>query len=242
MPRSNRTPRQEWPASGENRLLAALPPDEYAQVLAQTDLRSLQARDVLYRPGGRVEYVYFPRSGVVSSLFVMLDGRSAEVGAVGREGMLGVTAFLGADSYPTQAICQVPAEVLRMPAAAFVAEVRRGGQFHDVVYRYARVFFDTTVRMAACNCLHRVEERCARWMLMCRDRIGSDEFPLTQEFLALMIGVRRASVSLAAGMLQKAGLISYRHGRITILDRDRLEGASCECYRAVRDQYERAFP
>lgn len=172
----------------------------------------------------------------------MLDGRSAEVGVVGREGMLGVPAFLGADSYPTQVICQVPAEVLRMPAAAFVAEVRRGGQLQDAVYRYSRILIDTSSRLAACNCLHRLEERCARWLLMSRDRACSDEFPMTQEFLALMIGARRASVTLAAGILQKAGLISYRRGRLTILDRVGLEDVACECYRAIREEYDRICP
>jgi CRP-like cAMP-binding protein len=228
--------------SGENRLLAALPPDEFARIVAQTDVVSFRIREVLCRADGPLEYVYFPRSGVVSAIFVMLDGRAAEVGVVGREGMLGVFAFFGAESYPTQVICQIPAEVLRMPAAAFVAEVRRGGQFQDVVYRYTRCLIDSAFRMAACNCLHRVEERCARWMLMCRDRAGTDEFPLTQEFLALMIGVRRASVTLAAGILQKAGLISYRHGRVTVLDRVGLEDASCECYRAIQEEYDRTCP
>jgi CRP-like cAMP-binding protein len=233
---------RDQPDSGENRLLAALPPDEFARLLAQTDVMSFRIRDVLSRAAGPLESVYFPRSGLISAVFVMLDGRAAEVGVVGSEGMLGVSAFLGADLYPSQVICQIPAEVLRMPAAAFAAEVRRGGPLQDVVYRYTRVIIDNTVRMAACNCLHRVEERCARWLLMCRDRAGTDEFPLTQEFLALMIGVRRASVTLAAGVLQNAGLISYRHGRVTILDRERLEDASCECYRALREEYDRISP
>ncbi|SIO66535.1 cAMP-binding domain of CRP or a regulatory subunit of cAMP-dependent protein kinases [Singulisphaera sp. GP187] len=239
---SNHSPRNQIPSSGENRLLAALPADEYLRMLNRTVLLSLQSRDVLYRTGGAVEHVYFPRSGLISTVLVMLDGRAVEVGAVGREGMTGISAYLGADSCHDQVFCQVSAEVLQMPASVFAAEVRRSGQLQNVVSRYIRLVIDTGARLAACNCLHSVEERCARWLLMCRDSVVTDEFSLTQEYLALMLGVHRPSVTVAAGALQHAGLISYRHGRMTVLDRERLEEASCECYRAIKDESNRAFP
>jgi CRP-like cAMP-binding protein len=233
------TLRHDLPASGENRLLAALPPDEYARILDQAELRTLKLRDVLYRAGGPLEYVYFARSGVLSRILIMLDGSAAEVGLVGNEGMVGLAAYLGADTSLTQVICQIPAEVLRMPAVAFTSEVRRAGRLQEIVYRYTRGVINTTTIQCACNCLHSIEERCSRWILMSLDRAEADEFPLTQEFLAVMLGVHRPSVTLVAGALQNAGLISYRHGRVTVLDRERLEEVSCECYRAIRDDLER---
>lgn len=233
---------QDRPTSGENRLLAALPEDEYLRLLDRSDLISLPVREVLYRTGGIIEHVYFPRIGLISTVLVMLDGRAVEVGAVGREGMVGLSAHLGVDSSQDQVVCRISAEVLQMPASAFAAEVRRGGQLQDVISRYTHLVIDTTARLAACNCLHTVEERCARWILMSRDSVVEDVFPLTQEFLALMLGVHRPSVTVAAGALQHAGLISYRHGKMSVLDREGLEDASCECYRALRDDYDRVFP
>ena len=242
MSRSTQSPRHELPPSDNNRLLAALPEDEYVRILERTDLLSLQIREVLYRSGGAIEHVYFPRSGLISTVLVMLDGRAVEVGAVGREGMVGLSAFLGANTCQDQVLCQISAEVLQMPLSVFAAEVRRGGQLQNIIARYTHLVIDTGARLAACNCLHSVEERCARWILMSRDSVVADEFSLTQEFLALMLGVHRPSVTVAAGALQNAGLISYRHGRMTVLDRERLEEASCECYRAIKDDYNRVFP
>ncbi|SIO44263.1 transcriptional regulator, Crp/Fnr family [Singulisphaera sp. GP187] len=236
---STSTLRHDLPASGENRLLAALPPDEYARILDQAELKSLKLRDILHRAGGPLEHVYFARSGVLSRILIMLDGRAAEVSLVGNMGMVGLTAYLGADTCLTHVICQIPAEVLRVPALAFATEVRRAGRLQEIVYRYTRVVVNTTSILCACNCLHSIEERCARWILMSWDRAGTDEFPLTQEFLAVMLGVHRPSVTLVAGALQNAGLISYRHGRVTVLDRERLEEVSCECYRTIRDDFDR---
>ena len=223
----------------ENRLLAALPPDDFARLVARTTEVTFEHRDNAYRVGGPLDYVYFPRTGVMSSVVIMLDGSTAEIVATGAEGMLGLSTFLGATRSFEEVFCQIPPCVCRrLPAEEFVAEVARGGSFTAIVHGYTRSILATSAQLVACNALHAVNERCARWLLMCRDRVGSDEFPLTQEFLATMLGVRRATVTVAAGTLQTAGLITYRHGRVRILDRVGLEAASCECYAAMRSAFD----
>jgi CRP-like cAMP-binding protein len=229
-------------APTENRLLAALPKNEYDRLLAQTQDVSVGVRDVLYRANGPIEFVYFPRSGVMSMVVVMDDGGSVEVGMVGNEGLVGVPAFLGTDRSPTQVFCQVGGEMRRMRANVFRAEVRKDGPLQLLVMRYTQALLNTVSQATACNQLHAVEKRCARWLLATHDRVGADEFPLTQEFLAMMLGVRRASVTEAAGALQKAKLVTYHRGRIQILNRKKLEAASCECYRLIRDQLDRLLP
>jgi CRP-like cAMP-binding protein len=195
-------------------------------------------KDPLYEVGGPIEHVYFPRSGVLSAVVVMADGATAEVAAVGREGMVGASAGLGATLSTERVFCQVhPAVCRRLPAGEFRAEVARGGPVNDVVTGYVRACLTASYRQTACNSLHPIADRCARWLLMCRDAVGVDEFPLTHEFLAVMLGVRRASVSATAGHLQTAGMITYRHGRVTICDPPRLEEAACECYRVIRDAF-----
>ena len=155
--------------------------------------------------------------------------------------MAGVSAFLGATRCAEQVFCQIaPAECRRLPAAEFAAEVARGGPLRDVIYRYTRAAMTASARMTACNALHPADERCARWLLMCRDRMGSDEFTLTHEFLSIMLGVRRATVSTTAGTLQSAGLISYRHGRVKVIDPAGLEDVACECYRVLRGLFNHA--
>jgi CRP-like cAMP-binding protein len=220
----------------ENRLLAALPPPELARLIAQTTDITLGPKDLLYRAAGPMDHVYFPRSGVISAVVVMEDGQLAETAAVGREGMLGAATGLGATTSPEQVFCQVPpSECRRLPAAEFTAEVGRDGPLREIVHAYVCGSLAASARQTACNCLHPADERCARWILACHDRVGADEFPLTHEFLATMLGVRRATVTVTAGTLQSAGLIAYRHGRVRVLDRAGLEEAACECYRAIRD-------
>ena len=223
----------------ENRLLAALPPHDYARLAARMTDVTFEHRAHAYRTGGPLDSVYFPRTGVMSSVLIMLDGATAEVVATGAEGMLGFSTFLGATRSVEEVFCQIPPCLCRrIPAAEFVAEVARGGSLTGVVHAYARSVLATSAQLIACNALHAVNERCARWLLMCRDRVGADEFPLTQEFLATMLGVRRATVTVAAGTLQTAGLIAYRHGQVKILDRPGLEAASCECYAAMRGAFD----
>jgi CRP-like cAMP-binding protein len=220
----------------ENDLLSTLPPADLTRLTARmTDVR-VSHKEVLYPCGGTIDHVYFPRTGVLSAVIIMLDGQTAETAVIGHEGMVGVATALGAVRSVEQVFCQIgTAECRKLPAAEFVAEVARGGALRDVVHGYARGTLAVSARCTACNALHSVDERCARWLLMCRDRLDSDEFTLTHEFLAIMLGVRRATVTVTAGSLQSAGLITYRHGRVKILDRSGLEDASCECYRAIRD-------
>jgi CRP-like cAMP-binding protein len=197
---------------------------------------TLGHKELVYRAGGPIDYVYFPRTGMLSAVVVMEDGGSAEVSVIGSEGMAGVSTALGADRSQEQVFCQMgPCACRKMPAAEFAAEVNKGGPLRDVVYRYLRGALTASARLTACNCLHSADERCARWLLMCHDRAGSDQFPLTHEFQAIMLGVRRATVTVTAGSLQTAGFITYKNGQVTVRDRAGVEEAACECYAAGRD-------
>jgi len=223
----------------ENRLLAALPPADFTRLTARMTDVTLGHKEVLYRAGGPIEYVYFPRSGLLSSVVIMLDGQTAEAAAIGREGMIGVASFLGAVHSPEQVFCQVfPAECRKLPVAEFVAEVGSGGAMRDIVHRYARATLAASAQQTACNALHSIDERCASWLLMCHDGAGADEFPLTHEFLSVMLGVRRATVTVTAASLQSAGIISYRHGRVKVRERAALEDSACECYQVIRRAFE----
>jgi CRP-like cAMP-binding protein len=190
-------------------------------------------------PSASSSHVYFPIGVVISLVTSMEDGTAVELATVGREGMVGLPVFLGTGSLPIQAFGQIPGEALRVTAEAFRAEIKRNGPLVQVLNRYMQALFIQVAQVAACNRVHLVEQRRARWLLQTHDRVGADQFLLTQEFLAQMLGVRRAGVSVAAGLLQKAGLIRYARGRITILDRPGQESAACECYRVVRREFDR---
>ncbi len=166
-------------------------------------------------------------------------GVFSEVGTIGNEGMVGLPVFLGADQTPTEAFCQVEGEALRMRTDMFREEVKNGGGLVSILHRYTQALFTQIAQSAACNRLHSIEQRCARWLLLTQDRVEPDEFSLTHEFMGQMLGVRRATVTEVAGTLQKAGLITYNRGKITVLDRKGLEGASCECYQIIRQDYDR---
>lgn len=225
----------------ENRLLAALPQDEYERLVVNMESVFLNFKQSVYEPNEPIEYVYFIQNGVISLLNVMEDGREVEVATVGNEGMVGLPVFLGADKIPGRAFSQIPGDALRMKANVFKDIVTLGTQLHDLLQRYTQALFNQIAQGAACNSVHSVEERMCRWLLMTQDRVGEDEFPLTQEFLSQMLGVRRPTVSIAASILQKAGLIRYSRGGITILDREGLEASSCECYRIINADFERLF-
>jgi CRP-like cAMP-binding protein len=182
--------------------------------------------------------VYFPHRGVISMLTVMPDGSAVESATVGPEGMAGIPVFLGAEQMASNAFVQVPGEAARIEAGAFRRVIADSPALHRLLLRYTLALMNQMMQSAACNRTHAVEERCARWLLMTQDRVHGDTFPLTQEFLAQMLGVRRPTVSIAAGMLAKAGLISYVRGEMMILDRQALETASCECYRIIADEFE----
>ncbi|MBX9584407.1 MAG: Crp/Fnr family transcriptional regulator [Gemmataceae bacterium] len=226
----------------ENRLLAALPGKEFDRLEARMTTVPFGIRDPVYRAGGPVDHVYFPLDGVLSQVVVMEDGGAVEVGTVGYEGMVGASVAFGDPRSQCQVFCQVAGRGRRLPADEFRAECDRGGPLAGLVRRYMLFQAAVAAQGVGCNRLHGIDERCARWLLMTHDRVGTETFTLTQEFLAQMLGVRRASVTVAAGMLQQAGIIRYTRGKITVLDRDRLEAASCECYRAVRAEYDRLLP
>jgi CRP-like cAMP-binding protein len=223
----------------ENRLLDLLPRADTERLRPHLETVSISVKHVIYEPNGPIAHVYFPTSCVISLVTYLVDGSSVEMATIGLEGMVGLPIFLGADTMPSRAFGQVPGDALRITAAAFTAEVNRNGPMVRVLNRYTQALFNQVAQTTACNRVHLVEQRCARWLLQTHDRVGSDQFLLTQEFLAQMLGVRRSGVSAAAGLLQKAGLIRYARGRITVLDRPGLESAACECYGVIKREFDR---
>jgi CRP-like cAMP-binding protein len=231
--------RQETRPQTANRILNALTRDEYERISVHLEYVSMPLGMVLYHPGDPVTHVYFPNSGTVSVVSVFEDGGSVEVGMVGNEGMFGVSVFLGSISTPLEVAVQLPGDGLRMRAVVLRDEFRKGGQLQDLLLRYTQGFITQIAQTAACNRAHNVEKRLAKWLLMCQDRSHSDQLALTHEFIGSMLGVRRAGVTVAAGMLQHEGLIRYRRGHITVLDRGRLETRSCECYPVMKKEFKR---
>jgi CRP-like cAMP-binding protein len=223
----------------ENQILAALPAAELERLLPIMEEVELRLGDIIARPDEPIEYVYFPRRGTLSVLAMMEDGSEVEIGVVGNEGMFGISIVLGTDSTPLQAIAQIPDGATRIRADLLKAELDRGGQLYKSLLRYMQAFFIQTAQTAACNRLHKLDERLARWLLMCHDRCRSDNLALTHEFLSVMLGVRRAGISEAASKLQAAGLISYFRGHVQIVDRQGLEAVSCECYKVIKREFDR---
>jgi CRP-like cAMP-binding protein len=201
----------------------------------------LNFKEPLVDQGRLIESAYFVNSGVISVVTDLQDGTVVETATIGREGFLGLPIVFGAGKAPWRAFCQIPGEAFCTSAETLKREVERGGTLDRVIRRYAGAAMSLLAQSAACNRAHSVEQRMARWLLMTRDRVDSDEFPLTQEFLGQMLGVRRPTVSLAGTALQRAGLIRYSRGRITIVDRRGLEEVSCECYAYVKEQFDDAF-
>ena len=222
-----------------NRLLAALPEEEYAPLQPHLEMVEMPTGRTIYAPEERIEHVYFPLTGCASIVVSMADGAMVEAGTVGREGIVGLAAFLGTDAGPLTTLAQVPGAFARLPVAVFRDVAVAGSALHTILLRFTQAFYVLTAQSAGCNRLHPVEERCARWLLLTQDRAGRDTFQLTHEFLGYMLGTRRASVTLAAGVLQQAGLITYRRGVITILDRPGLEAAACECYGIITQEFAR---
>jgi CRP-like cAMP-binding protein len=230
LPSANRPP----PTGNPNRLLAALPAIDYARILPSLTVVPLKLKNVLHKPGEQIRDVYFPGGGFCSMLTVLEDGSMVEIATIGREGVVGVSAVLDGSPVTSTAMVQGETETCyRMKVDVFRREINRRDAFHELMAHYAQALFGFVAQSTACNAVHSVEQRLARWLLMARDRMGSDEFPLTQEFAAMMLGASRPTVTVVAGTLQKAGLIKYRHGHVTIVDREQLEAASCECYRAA---------
>ena len=222
-----------------NRLLAALPLAEYERLIPHLAHVSLSLKQVLQEVGEPIEYVYFPQSAMVSALSTMADGSMVEVGLVGKEGVTGMPAALGDNIAATNAIAQAAGSGMRMKASVLKTEFGRGDVLQSLLLRYIQAQHAFVTQNAACNRLHQLDERLARWLLLVCDRVGSNELPMTHEFMSHMLGVRRAGVTEAANALQQAGLIRYTRGKITILNRQELEAASCECYEIINGEFAR---
>jgi len=224
-----------------NRILASLPSEDYQRIAAELALRPLKAKQVIHKHGEPVTEIVFPCRSVCSITNMMEDGSVVEVATVGREGLVGIGAVLGDGSSSGEAFVQVPGDgsAYVMPVDAFRREMQRGGAFSRSVTRYAQAFVGLIMQSVACNGLHSAEERCCRWLLMTHDRVERDEFPLTHEFLAIMLGVRRPTVTLVLAELQRAGIVSHVRGQVRVVDRKGLESMACECYRTVRGLYDR---
>ena len=225
---------------GRNQLLAELPAEEIERLMPSLESVPLLTGMPIYEPNRRITHVYFPISGIVSMTSDMREG-TVEVGTVGREGMTGLPLVLRANTMPTRAFVQVPGHSYRMGDEDLFAAMSDSPRFGRLLMRYALALFDQAAQHAACNRLHALEERCARWLLMTHDRVDGDVLPLKQQFLAEMLGVHRPAVTLAAGALQKAGVIRYTRGKVTVLDRPALERASCECYEIITRRTEQLF-
>ena len=222
-----------------NRLLGLLPPRDFERLRPHLQSIPLEYRQSLYRAHKPIGFVYFIETGVGSLVNTMANGEASEVGTIGNEGMVGLPFVLRDDTAPTSVYIQVPGAGLRMKATLFQKELARSAAMQTVMLRYAHALFNQVAQSAACNQFHTLEQRCCRWLLMTHDRMQSDEFLLTQEFLAMMLGVQRTGVSIAAGALQRAGLIRYRRGTVTMIDRPGLLRRSCECYGVSKKEFDR---
>ncbi len=222
-----------------NRLLTYLTQEDQELLLPFLEPVVLEYKRPLYNADERIEFVHFIESGVGSLVCTMADGQAAEVGTIGNEGLIGLPVLLGDNQAPSSMYVQVPGRGLRMRARIFREQLEQSQRMRAVLLRYTHVFFNHIALTAACAHFHSLEQRCCRWLLMTHDRMPSDTFLLTHEFLAMMLGVRRAGVSVAAGALQRAGLIRYHRGRITILDREGLEERACECYAVTKAEFDR---
>jgi CRP-like cAMP-binding protein len=223
----------------ENRLLAALPGKEYEDLLPHLERVSFSLGETIYESSGQLDYVYFPTTAIVSLLYTMENGSSAEMGMAGNEGIVGIALFMGGGTMPNRAVVQSAGGALRMKAKALQEEFGRSGNFQRLLLRYTQALITQISQTAVCNRLHSVEQQLCRWLLLSHDRLQTDELIMTQEMIADMLGVRREGVTVAAGRLQDAGAISYMRGHIMVLDRQKMEAAVCECYKVVKDECER---
>lgn len=222
-----------------NHLLAALPAEEFARLEAELELVPMPLGEVLYESGGQLQHVFFPTTSIVSLLYVMENGASAEIAIVGNEGILGISLFMGGDTTPSRAVVQSGGHGYRLKAHLLKREFQRAGPVMDLLLRYTQALITQMAQTAVCNRHHSIEQQLCRWLLLSLDRLSSFELTMTQELIANMLGVRREGVTEAAGKLQRAGIIRYRRGRITVIDRERLEQRACECYGVVKTEFER---
>ncbi len=223
----------------KNRLLAALPPDEVERLLPDFQQISFSLGDVVYEFSGQLDYVYFPTTAIISLLYTMENGSTAEMGLTGNDGVVGIALFMGGGTMPNRAVVQSAGGAIRMKAKALQAAFALGGEFQRLLLRYTQALITQISQTAVCNRLHSVEQQLCRWLLLSHDRVDTDELVMTQELIADMLGVRREGVTVAAGHLQDIGAISYVRGRIQVLNRQKLEDTACECYRVVKDEFDR---
>ena len=223
----------------KNHLLEALPKDDFLRIKSNLKPVSLDLGDVLYESGEQMDYIYFPTTVIISLLYIMENGSTAEIGLVGNEGLVGIALFMGGGTMPNRAIVQSAGEGFKLKARDLQSEFSRGGIFQILLLRYTQAFMTQISQTAVCNRLHSIEQQLCRWLLLNHDRLQSDILVMTQELIANMLGVRREGVTIAAGNLQKKKLISYVRGTITILDREGLENEVCECYQVVKTEYDR---
>jgi len=223
----------------QNRLLAALPADEFERLSPNLHPVSFSLGEVVYEFGGQLDYVLFPTTSIISLLYTMENGSSAEMGLTGNDGVVGIALFMGGGTMPNRAVVQSAGGAFKMKAKILQEEFAQGGKFQQLLLRYTQALITQISQTAVCNRLHSVEQQLCRWLLLSHDRLNTDELVMTQELIADMLGVRREGVTVAAGRLQDDGAISYVRGRIQILDRDKLEATACECYRVVKDEVDR---
>lgn len=226
----------------QNHLLDALLNADYDRLFPNLELVELSLGEVLYESGGKLKYVYFPSTSIVSLLYVMEDGSSAEIAVVGNEGILGISIFMGGETTPSRAVVQSAGHAYRMKALVLKNEFNQAGPLQRLLLRYTQALITQMAQTAVCNRHHSVEQQLCRWLLLSIDRLPSNELNMTQELIANMLGVRREGVTEAAGKLHRAGLIDYTRGRIVVIDRPGLEKRVCECYQVVKTEFDRLLP
>ena len=230
------------PSPRENHLLATLPPEDYARLEPHLEMVPMPLGKVVYESGVQMRHVYFPTSSIVSMIYVMEDGSSAEIAIVGHEGIVGVSLFMGGETTPSRAVVQSAGEAYRLPGRILKTEFERGGPLQHLLLRYTQALLTQMAQTAVCNRHHTLDQQFCRWLLLSMDRLPSNKLIMTQELIANMLGVRREGVTEAAGNVQKAGLIEYHRGAITVLDRPGLEARVCECYAVVKKEFDRLLP
>lgn len=225
-----------------NHLLAALPAADFGRMQPHLKLVPMPLGDVLYESGIMLRYVYFPTDSIVSLLYVMSDGASAEIAVVGNEGVIGVSLFMGGETTPSRAVVQSAGNAYRLPGTVLKEEFTRAGAMQHLLLRYTQALITQMAQTAVCNRHHSLDQQLCRWLLLSLDRLDTNQLVMTQELIANMLGVRREGVTEAAGRLQAVGLISYSRGHITVLDRPGLEARTCECYAVVKKECDRLLP
>src|SRR5450755_3963679 len=226
----------------QNHLLAALPAEDYARLLPDLELMAMPLGWAVYESGAHMGYLYFPTTSIVSLLYVMESGGSAEIAITGNEGLVGISLFMGGETTPSRAVVQSAGNGYRLKASILKREFALGGNLQHLSLRYTQALITQMAQTAVCNRHHSVDQQLCRWLLLSLDRLESNELIMTQELIANMLGVRREGVTEAAGKLQTAGVIQYRRGKITVVDRPKLERRVCECYRVVKNEFDRLLP